>query len=60
MTCLPYKLIRNDVLSFKENDMTTLIVDGGWARDDNLSLGERPHENSSAIFYYEDISEILK
>ena len=29
--------MKNDVLSFKENDITTLIVEGGWASDDNNS-----------------------
>ena len=30
-------LRKNDALSFKENDITTLIVEGGWASDDNNS-----------------------
>ena len=34
-------------LSFKENDITTLISEGGWASNDNKSsFGERPHANS--------------
>ena len=49
------------MLSFKENDITTLIVEGGWASDDNnSSFGERPHANSGTIFYNEDSPEILK
>jgi len=62
---LPLKFLlflrKNDVLSFKENDITTLIVEGGWASDDNnSSFSERPHANSGTIFYYEDSPEILK
>ena len=48
------------MMCFKENDITTLIVQGGWASNDNNSLiGERPHANLG-IFYYEDSPEILK
>ena len=48
---LPLKFLlflwNNDVLSFKENDITSLIVEGGWASDDNnSSFSERPHANS--------------
>ena len=54
-------LLKNDVLSFKENYITTLIVEGGWASDDNnSSFVERLHANSGRIFYYEDSPEILK
>ena len=54
-------LRKNDVLSFKENYITTLIVEGGWASDDNnSSFSERPHANSGTTFYYEDSPEILK
>ena len=49
------------MLSFKENDITTLIDEGGWASDDNnSSFGERKHANSGTIFYHEDSPEILK
>ena len=37
------------VYAFKENDVTTLIVEGGLASDDNNSFGERPHANSSTM-----------
>ena len=52
---LPLKFLlflrKNDVLSFKENYITTLIVEGGWASDDNNSFfSERPHANSGTIF----------
>ena len=54
-------LRKNDVLSFKENYITTLIVEGGWASDDNnSSFSERPHANSCTIFNYEDSPETLK
>ena len=54
-------LWQNDVLSFKDNDITTLIVEGGWASDDNnSSFGEQAHANSGTIFYNEDRPEILK
>ena len=44
------------MLSFKENDITSLTVEGGWASDDNnSSLGEQPHTNSGTIFYEEQI-----
>ena len=43
-------LWKRDVLSFKENDITTLIVERGWASDDNnSSFGERPHTNSGTF-----------
>ena len=49
------------MLSFKENDITSLTVEGGWASDDNnSSFSERPHANSGTTFYYEDSPEILK
>ena len=62
---LPLKFLlflwKNDVLSFKENDITSLIVEGGWSSDDNnLSFIERPHANLGTTFYYEDSPEILK
>ena len=39
------------MLSFKENDITSLIVEGGWASDDNnSSFSERPHANSGTTF----------
>ena len=54
-------LRKNDVLSFKENDLTTLIVEGGWeSGDNNSSFSERPHANSGTTFFYKDSSEILK
>ena len=62
---LPLKFLlflwKNDVLSFKENDITSLTVEGGWVSDDNnSSFSERPHANSGTTFYYEDSPEILK
>ena len=49
------------VYAYKENDITTLIVEGGWTSDDNnSSFGETPHANSGTIFYYEESPEILK
>ena len=49
------------MLSFKQNDITTLIVEEGWASDDNnSSFSEIPHLNSGTIFYYEDSPKILK
>ena len=49
------------VMCFKVNDMATLIVEGGWASDDNnSSLLEQTHAISGTIFYFEDSSEILK
>ena len=54
-------LWKNDMLSFKENDIKSLIVEGGWASDDNnSSFSEQPNANSGTIFYYEDSTEILK
>ena len=48
-------------VSSKENDIKTLIVEGGWASDDNnSSFGERLHANSGTIFYHDDSPEILK
>ena len=53
--------IKKWCVKFKESDITSLIVEGGWASDDNnLSFSERPHANSGTTFYYEDSSEILK
>ena len=48
------------MIIFKENNITTLIVEGGWVSDHNNSFGERPHANLGTIFYYEDSPEILK
>ena len=48
------------MLSLKENDMTTQIVEGGWAcYDNNSSLGEQPHANSGKIFNIEKIFRVL-
>ena len=62
---LPLKFLlflwNNDVLSFKENDITSLTVEGGWASDDNnSSFSERPHANSGTIFYYEDSQKTIE
>ena len=51
---LPLKFLsflrKNDVLSFKENYIKTLIVEGGWASDDNnSSFSERPHAQFLAM-----------
>ena len=51
---LPLKFLsflrKNAVLSFKENYITTLIVEGGWASDDNnSSFSERPHARFFAM-----------
>ena len=52
-------LLKFYVLSLKENDITTLIVEGWWASDDNnSSFDERPHANSGMIFYHADSPEI--
>ena len=43
---------KNDVLSFKENDIATFIVEGGWAsNDNNSSLVKRPHAKAR-LFYH--------
>ena len=54
-------LLKYYVLSLKENDITTFIVEGGWASDDNnSSFGERLHASSGTIFYHADSPEISK
>ena len=53
-------LWKNYVLSFKENYMATLIVEGGWtSKDNNLSLhiGWATTGNIRHNFCYEDSSE---